>query len=76
MAATPDVPFVDEAPREALIAELERLWENEVIHEENNAQFEAWTDAFFRAHGLAHLIKPYHDYIEACIDGEEDGSNT
>lgn len=66
-----DVPFVEEAPREVLIAELERLWTNEAIHEANNAQFSAWTDAFFKAHGLKHLIKPYHKYIADCIDNEE-----
>jgi hypothetical protein len=64
--------YIEDATREQLIAQIEVLFRREEIHEETNDLFSEWTDTFFRAHGLEHLIEPYHDYIAECLDQEDE----
>jgi len=67
-----ETPTLETATREVLVAEIERLWENEEISEETSLKFEEWTDAFFRAQGLTHLIRVYHNYIHDCLDNDDE----
>ena len=57
----------------ALSLEVDRLRHNEEIHERNNEEFDGWADEFFKANGLDHLIKSYHDFIISKIDEDCDG---
>lgn len=67
--------YIEDATREQLIAQIELMFIREEIHEKNNELFDTWTDTFFRAHGLEHLIKPYHDYIAECLDQEDENEH-
>lgn len=67
-----ELPTLETATREILVAEIERLWENEAISEETSLKLEEWTDAFFRAQGLTHLIRVYHNYIYDCFDNDDE----
>lgn len=55
-----------------LSLELDRLRNNEALHEETDQAFEDWTDEFFEVNGLAHLIEPYHNFISSKLDEEND----
>ena len=69
-------PTIETATREQLVAEIHRvyqsLWLCDAIHAETSQKFDEWTDAFFKAQGLEHLIAPYHDYLADCVDAEDE----
>jgi hypothetical protein len=68
-------PTIETATREQLVAEIHRvyqsLWLCDAIHAEKAIKYEAWTEDFFEAQGLEHLIESYHEYLSEREDEDE-----
>jgi len=60
-------PTIETATREQLVAEIHRvyqsLWLCDAIHAGTARKLEDWTEDFFKAQGLEHLIDSYHAFL-------------
>ena len=50
-------------PKELLVKEIERLYHNESLNEDNNQQFDLWIDEFLVANGLEKYVQPLHNFL-------------
>lgn len=57
---------------EVLEDEVARCHHNEILNEENNDQFNDWTDEFLILNGLGDYVKPLHDFISDMMEAEDD----
>lgn len=55
--------------------EVTRCHKNEELENENNLQFEKWTEEFFIVHGLSKYIEPLNNYLIEKIsnNGKQEG---